>query len=65
MPARSIRHRAWPHALSGIAHVIGLPAATVSRSSPGARNPLKGRPVHFWACAFDICAPTPDLFVNR
>jgi hypothetical protein len=28
-------HRAWPHAYPGIAHVIGLPPATVSRSSRG------------------------------
>jgi hypothetical protein len=33
---------------------------------PGGEKPAEGTgPAHFWACALDICTPTPDLFVNR
>ena len=65
MPARSIQAQSLATRPTGVAHVIGLPAATMSRSSPGARTRSRDGPAHFWACALDICTPTPDLFVNR
>ena len=33
----------------------------LSRKRPGVVNPARDGPAHFWACALDICTPTPDL----
>jgi hypothetical protein len=50
---------------AGIAHAIGLPVATVSRSSPGARNPLNGQGGAPSGLRLGHMGADPDLFVNR